>query len=145
MKYLIIFTVIVLILFFYFGVFSPVKTQLEESLNQNFKNSVSITEINVENKLKRCKEGAESLSSRTMIKNKLAEYKAGDLSLQELRGYTQDKYVDGVKVLENIVSAFRISEEEIIASLGEKELMILYIKQKKKEMMFIIYNGRHSS
>jgi hypothetical protein len=80
-----------------------------------------------------------------MTKNKLAEYKAGDLSLQELRGYAQDKYVDGVKVLENIVSAFRISEEEIIASLGEKELMILYIKQKKKEMMFIIYNGRHSS
>ncbi|MDZ7672855.1 MAG: GGDEF domain-containing protein [Halanaerobiales bacterium] len=122
MKYLIILTIVVLIIFFFFGVFSPLKTQLEESLNQNFKNSVSITEINVENKLKRYKEGAESLSSRTMIKNKLAEYKEGELSLQELRDYTQDKYSDGAKVLENIVSAFRISEGKIIAEWGEKEL-----------------------
>lgn len=121
-KYLIILTVVVLIIFFYFGVFSPLKTQLEESLNQNFKNSALITEMNVENKLKRYKEGGESLSSRTMIKNKLAEYKAGKLSLQELKNYTQDKYVDGVKVLDNIVAAFRISEERIIASWGGKEL-----------------------
>ncbi len=67
MKYLIALTIIVLILFFYFGVFSPLKSQLEESLNQNFNNSVSITEINVENKLNNYKEGEESLSSRTMI------------------------------------------------------------------------------
>jgi len=124
MKYLIITTVVVLIIFFYFGVFSPLKTELEESLNQNFKNSVSITEINVENKFSRYKEGAESLSSRTMIRNKLQEYNEKDISLQELKDYTQAKYSDGVKVLENIVSAFRITEGEVIANWGEKDFEI---------------------
>jgi len=124
MKYLIITTVVVLIIFFYFGGFSPLKTELEESLNQNFKNSVSITEINVENKFSRYKEGAESLSSRTMIRNKLKEYNEKDISLQELKDYTQAKYSDGVKVLENIVSAFRITEGEVIANWGEKDFEI---------------------
>lgn len=121
MKYLIIFTIIVLIIFFYFGVFSPLKTELEASLNQNFENSVSITEINVENKLSRYIEGAESLSSRTMIRNQLANYKEGNTSLQELKNYTQAKYSDGAKVLDNIVAAFRVSEEIVIASWGKTE------------------------
>ena len=122
MKYLIIISIIILIVFFYFGVFTPLKTELEESLNQNFSNSVSITEINVENKLNRYKEGAESLSSRTMIKNRLAEYKKGELSLPELKDYTQPKYTDGARVLENIVAAFRITEGEIIAVWGGKDI-----------------------
>lgn len=124
MTYLIVFTIIVLILFFYFGIFSPLKTELEGTLNQNFKSSVSIIEMNIENKLGRYKEGAESLSSRTMIRNKLSEYKKRSISLQELKVYTQDKYSDGAKVLENIVSAFRITEGKIIASWGEKEIDI---------------------
>jgi diguanylate cyclase (GGDEF)-like protein len=148
-KYLIIVTIIVLIIFFFFGVFYPLKHQLESSLYKNFEESVLITEINVENKLKNYKEGAESISSRTMIKNKFAEYKAGDLSLKGLRVYTQDKYVDGVKVLDNIVAAFRISEGKMIASWGEKELnffseninydnQITEIKLLKKDCLIVI-------
>ncbi|MCF8002188.1 MAG: GGDEF domain-containing protein [Halanaerobiales bacterium] len=57
-----------------------------------------------------------------MIKNRLAEYKKGELSLQELRDYTQPKYSDGAKVLENIVSAFRVAEGEIIANWGKKDV-----------------------
>lgn len=122
MKYLIIATIIVLILFFYFGVFSPLEAELEKSLNQNFQSTVSILEINVENELNRYKEGAESLSSRTMIRNELSEYKNGEVSFHELQNYTQEKYSDGVKVLKNIIAAFRVSENKIIASWGEKEI-----------------------
>ncbi|MGM0640924.1 MAG: GGDEF domain-containing protein [Thermotogota bacterium] len=135
-------TVIFLILFFYFGVFSPLKNELEDSLNQNFKNSVSITEMNVENKLKRYKEGAESLSSRTMIKNKLAEYKDGEISFQELRDYTKEKYIDGIKVLENVVAAFRISEGETIVSWEEKKVNTLInnitYNNQTTELIFLI-------
>ena len=122
MKYLIIAIIIVLIIFFYFGVFAPLEAELEKSLNQNFQNTVSILEINVENELKRYKEGAESLSSRTMIKNELAEYRDGEVSFQELQDYTQAKYSDGARILENIIAAFRVSEEKLIASWGEKEI-----------------------
>ena len=122
MKYLIIAIIIVLIIFFYFGVFAPLEAELEKNLNQNFQNTVSILEINVENELKRYKEGAESLSSRTMIKNELAGYRDGEVSFQELQDYTQAKYSDGARILENIIAAFRISEEKLIASWGEKEI-----------------------
>ena len=122
MKYLIIATIIVLIVFFYFGVFAPLSTELEDSLNENFQNTVSILEINAENELKRYIEGAESLSSRTMIRNELSRYQGGEISFQELQDYTQDKYSDGAGVLENIVSAFRVTEDKVVASWGDEDI-----------------------
>lgn len=122
MKYLIIATIIVLIVFFYFGVFAPLSTELEDSLNENFQNTVSILEINAENELKRYIEGAESLSSRTMIRNELSRYQGGEISFQELQDYTQDKYSDGAGVLENIFSAFRVTEDKVVASWGDEDI-----------------------
>jgi len=121
-KFLIFITIITLILFFYFWVFSPLKTELEITLNKNFESTVSITEMNVENKFSRFIEGAESLSSRSMIRNKIESYKLEEVSFLELQNYTADKYSDGVKVLDNIVAAFRVTDEQIIARWGNQEL-----------------------
>ncbi|MGM0410791.1 MAG: GGDEF domain-containing protein [Bacillota bacterium] len=90
-------------------------------MRNEFQRSVTITEQNVENTLNRFIEGAESLSSRTMIKNKLGQYKGGEISLIELKEYTKEKYADGAKVLENVVGAYRISDNEVITSWGEKD------------------------
>ena len=122
LKYLIIFAIIILLIFFYFFVFQPLSSELESTLDQNFKNSVSIIELNVENEFSRFKEGAESLSSRTMIKNELAAYQAGEVSFEELQDYTADKYADGAEVLDNVIAAFRITEAEVVTAWGGKEL-----------------------
>ena len=121
-KYLTVITIIILIIFFYFFVFQPLRNELEARLDDNFKNSVSIIELNVENKFSRFKEGAVSLSSRTMIKNELESYQAGEVSFQELQDYTADKYADGTEVLDSVLAAFRITEEELVTAWGEKEL-----------------------
>lgn len=121
LKYLVILVIIITALFFYLGVFSPLRTELETSLRNEFQRSVTITEQNVENTLNRFIEGAKSLSSRTMIKNKLDQYKDGEISLIELKEYTKEKYADGAKVLENVVGAYRISDNEVITSWGEKD------------------------
>ena len=113
-NYLIFMTIIILILFFYFGVFAPLKNKLEITLKNNFMKTVSITEMNIENEFSRFIEGGESLSSRTMIKNKLEEYKSREITFKELKEYTKDKYNDGAKILENIVVAFRLTDNQII-------------------------------
>jgi len=106
-------------MFFYLGVFSPLKKELEDSLKENFLNEVSINEISIENRFERYIEGSKSLSSRTMIKNKLNDYNNQKISLAELRDYTQAKYVDGVKALDNILAAYRITNDKIVAQYKE--------------------------
>ncbi|ADQ13943.1 GGDEF domain-containing protein [Halanaerobium hydrogeniformans] len=120
-KYLTVIIIIMLIFFFYFFVFQPLKSELESSLDENFKNSVSIIELNVENKFSRFKEGTESLSSRTMIKNELLAYRDGEVTFKELQDYTEDKYADGAGVLDNVMAAFRITEGELVTAWGDKD------------------------
>ena len=111
--------VFIIIIFFYFGVFSPLKNELENSLQHNFLNKVSINEVSIENRFDRYIEGTKSLSSRTMIKNKLDNYNNNQISFEELHNYTQSKYVDGVKALDNILAAYRISNDKIVAHYGK--------------------------
>ncbi len=103
----------------------PLENELESALNENFQNLVSISEISFENKLSRYIEGASSLSSRTMIKNKLADYVMGEVSIEELKRYTQQKYADGAKTLEHAGSAYRISRDKIIAHWGAENLELI--------------------
>lgn len=113
---------LIILILFYFGVFMPLKTELENALEQNFHNLVSISEINFENKLNRYIEGASSLSSRTMIKNELDNYLQGESSLEELRNYTQAKYADGAEVLHHAYAAYRMSGDQVISHWGEVKL-----------------------
>jgi diguanylate cyclase (GGDEF)-like protein/putative nucleotidyltransferase with HDIG domain len=119
---IIISAAIITVIFFYLGVFSPLKKELENSLKENFINEVSINEISIENRFERYIEGGKSISSRTMIKNKLSDYNNQKISLVELRDYTQFKYVDGVKALDNILAAYRITDDKIVAQYGEFDL-----------------------
>src|SRR6056297_207982 len=114
----IILILVILIFLFYIGVFEPLRNELEETAIENFRNTVSIAEINIENFLNRCIEGTESISSRTMIKNKLNLYSINQISLQEIKDYTGSKYIDGAEVLHNIIKAVRISNNKVIADFN---------------------------
>ena len=103
----------------------PLKVELENALEDNFHNLVSISEINFENKLNRYIEGASSLSSRTMIKNELDDYVKGEIGIEEVKNYTQEKYADGAEALHYANSAYRISRDQIIAHWGEEKLELI--------------------
>src|SRR6056297_3540085 len=89
---------IIISISFYYGVFVPLNNQLEKTTITNFRNSISIADINIENFFNRSIEATESLSSRTMIRNKLLDYSNNLIEKNELEIYTQDKYSDGVQV-----------------------------------------------
>jgi len=147
LTFLIITVLIALIIFFYIGVFSPLQDELEKTLIENFKNTVSIAEINVENYISRAKEGAESLSSRTMIKSMLNKFNRGDISYLEVKQYTQPKYSDGAKVLDHVIKAVRFCNgEKLIAGCdgisGDKSIdmdLKEFNQDVKKTKIYILH------
>lgn len=110
-----VFTAIVFVLLF---VYQPMRLELEKSLTDNF-TQLSRTSFHAfESSIQRGLEGAKSLSSRTMIKDAIADYKNGAMSLAELKAFTGPKYKDGAIALEHLVSAARIVDGLVIAEYG---------------------------
>jgi diguanylate cyclase (GGDEF)-like protein len=64
---------------------------------------------------------SKEISSRTMLRKKLWEYKKGYITLEDLRKYTQPKYEDGGKVLGNVILAMRTSDKTIIVKYGNNK------------------------
>lgn len=107
--------IIVVILFVYFFIYNVMIQESKNTLVEKFVEGGNLNRYMVEYSIDRAEEGAKSLSSRTMIREAITEYLDGEKSLEELKTYTQDKYIDGVKALDNIIYAERIVGQESIA------------------------------
>lgn len=99
----------------FFLVYMPLKIELEKSLIENFNQLSFIRYNSLQNNMDRGLEGARSLSSRTMIRNAIIEYKSGKIDMNELITYTQSKYKDGVMALEYLIKSERFVDDTIIA------------------------------
>ncbi|TDO84360.1 diguanylate cyclase (GGDEF)-like protein [Halanaerobium saccharolyticum] len=132
--------IIIVILLSYFGVFIPLKNELEDSIHENFRNLVSIAEMELENHLSRALIAAESLSRRTMIKNELGRYIRGEISFSQLQRYIQAKYEDEASVLKNILAAYRFIDHKVVAHYGGGYLEVidnLKFSQKQDSLLKI--------
>ncbi|NLT19532.1 MAG: GGDEF domain-containing protein [Syntrophomonadaceae bacterium] len=124
----------------FFLVYQPMQDELKKSLTENFV-QISLTNYYaIENNIERCIEGAKSLSSRTMIKNAIGEYKNGKISLEELKTYTQAKYEDGAKAIDYIVLAERIVDDNTIAiyQIGDVAPVISSVEMEKGPISEVI-------
>lgn len=109
-------TVICMSLLICFGVFEPMRSELTKSIYQNITEISKSKFSSFENIVAGDVQGSIGLSSRSMIKNKIAEYNQGLIDMNELMEYTVPKYKDGASVLDDIVSAQRVVDHQIIAS-----------------------------
>lgn len=101
-------------------IYLPLKTALEKSLIDNFKQLAYIRYTSLENSIERSREGARSLSSRTVIRDAILEYKDGKISLSDLETFTQSKYEDGASALEHLLKAERYMDgNTIVKYLGD--------------------------
>ena len=98
--------------------------EVENSLVDKFVETGNVNYYMIKTSIERAEEGAKSLSSRTMIRKAIEEYLDGDRSLEELKIYTEDKYIDGAKALDNITYAQRIVEGESIAEHNISNVLI---------------------
>lgn len=96
-------------------IYMPLKNALEVSLIDNFSQISQVSEESLQNTIERGMEGARSLASRTVIKNAIAEYRSGEMNIEELAAFTQPKYEDGASVLEHLLLAERYVGDELIA------------------------------
>jgi hypothetical protein len=102
--------------FRFFGIFQPMRAALESSLIENFARVSYISDQSILNSIQRGVEGTKSVSSRTMIRTAITDYKKGSISLEDLMDYTQSKYEDGCSAIEYLVFARRFVDGTVIAS-----------------------------
>jgi PAS domain S-box-containing protein len=95
------------------------KNALEEAATQNFNLISNAQAKTVDDFIQRSLEGASGLSSRTMIRDKIVEYKNSNIGLKELIDYTQPKYKDGVMALNNVLGALRVVDNKVISQYGQ--------------------------
>lgn len=119
-NYLIALVLSVLVVCYYLLVFTPTRNVILEEIEQNFAENMRVESILMDNNILRFKEGARSLSSRSMIKKKLHAFKNGEITLDELKSYTQPKYADGVNSLDSCISAIRCIDTLIVAQVGQQ-------------------------
>lgn len=118
-KKLIIIFLIIVSLLTYLIIYLPMRNELENSTHENFILMGKANERTINQFIERCIEGAESLSSRTMIRRKIIEYKNKKIDFNELRKYTKELYKDGYDALENPKGAFRIVDNKIVIKNGD--------------------------
>ncbi|MBN1118496.1 MAG: hypothetical protein JXA77_14895 [Bacteroidales bacterium] len=75
-------------LVYYQFVFKPAEKIVNENILSNFENKMTLKSYFLDNTISRYIEGAKSISSRTMIRNKIEEYKKGSIGFAELKEYT---------------------------------------------------------
>ena len=117
-------------------VYQPMKAELEKSLMENFQQVSGTKYQSFQTSLLRAEEGQKSLSSRTMIKNAIADYRDGKISMEELQLYTQPKYADEARVLENLISAHRLVDGMVVGQYINPELV-------SEEQIPINQSGKH--
>lgn len=113
-----------ILVFSFFLIYQPLYKTLEETLLDNFSHIAETNKITFENLVEGKLENASSISSRTMIKNKILEYNNDMIDLEELKNYTQPKYLDGIKALEDLSYGARIVNKNIISSYGNQIIKI---------------------
>ncbi|NMC53765.1 MAG: GGDEF domain-containing protein [Chloroflexi bacterium] len=97
-------------------VFLPLEMQLEDTLVSNWVLTAQSRSLSFHLFLEKSMEGAQSVSSRSVIRDQLAEYHQQELTWEDLQASTQPKYVEGVRVLENLAYAYRVVEGKILAA-----------------------------
>jgi diguanylate cyclase (GGDEF)-like protein len=109
-------SILVLSVFIYFFIYSPMMAELENSIYLNISEISQSKYTSLENSIEGAVIGSVSLSSRSAIRDKIVEYENGNITLDELKSFTLPKYTDGSSVLDNAVLAQRMVSGQLIAS-----------------------------
>ncbi|NLZ92987.1 MAG: GGDEF domain-containing protein [Firmicutes bacterium] len=96
----------------------PLKQELEKSIQQNFIYSAEGVVYSVENFIEHSMYAASSLSSATINKQAMVDFKNGELTLAELKAFIRPRYEENYLVIENLTGAVRIMDGTVIAEQG---------------------------
>ncbi len=119
-------TRIMIIIFFllfpplvYFSLYLPLKNELEHEVIENYKLLADSKAQRMEEFIRRGREGTESISSRSVIRNKIVEYRENLITFEELYEFTLPRYLDGIEALDNVVFSAREVNDTFLLTTGD--------------------------
>ncbi|WP_462319078.1 hypothetical protein [Marinilabilia sp.] len=98
----------------YFSIYKPAIKRQKQQLNEEFKQDMLIQAFILDNSIEKTIEAARSMSSRTMIRKAIQRYYQGQITFQELKIYTEPKYIDGIKALDNCLHSARYVNNKLL-------------------------------
>lgn len=127
MKRYVVSTIYILILgvvatLYYTFVFKDLERVIQSQIEHQFESDMQMKSLLIDNALSKHIQGTKSISSRTMIKDKIIEFKKGDISFHDLKTFTTSKYTDGVNALEDVIMAQRYVNYQIVVQVGDCEM-----------------------
>jgi diguanylate cyclase (GGDEF)-like protein len=133
-------------IFIIFVVYRPMADTLKKDQIQVFSLVAHLDFHILESALMRGVEAANALSSRTMIRNAIGDYKEGIIDFTGLQTYTEQKYADGARTVEYLVSAYRcVDGKEVTGYISEgydsesvKDILKCHLEDKASETAVFI-------
>lgn len=108
-----------LMILYYFFIFSHSESVIKSGIEKQFISDMRMKAMLFDNSILTSIQGTKSISSRSMIKSKIKQYKDNMITFTALKDYTFSKYIDGIKALENVISATRYVDDEILVHYGD--------------------------
>lgn len=124
----------------------PMHQELENETANNFKLEARLNMQILEQYIDLCLLGAESLASRSAIRDIAVEYHEGRVSWEEMQEFIQPRYMDGLSAMRYIVGAARIIDGNVAVSFGEPGLTKSeYINVPQEERFVLIHETQTMS
>lgn len=106
-------------------IYFPLRNELIKTLLENWTATAKSNYFTYQLFNEKSIEGARGISSRSVIRDAIIQYKNGQLSWDELVEFTKPKFEDGISVLDNLVLASRLVEgkELVLFNLSPDHIM----------------------
>lgn len=115
-RIVLVISAITLSLLTFFGVYKPLVSEVENKAIAQFK-LVAVAKTNAfKATIDKNIQAAMGLSSRSAIRDKIVEYKNGEVDIEALSAYSESKYRDGASVVENLTYAKRVVDQQVVTS-----------------------------
>lgn len=132
----IILFLVIISLFIFFGIYRPLTKELEHEVLKSYQLITYNKHQVLEEYVMSVRYNAASLSSRSVIRDMLADYLDGKVTFAELKAFTIPRYTDGVAVFEQLRSAARVAiDGRVIHSIGVDESITNFIRWDEKKLV----------
>jgi diguanylate cyclase (GGDEF)-like protein len=102
----------------YFILYMPMRDAVRQLMLDNFVIASNAIADNVTTIIDRCREGATTISSRTMLKRNMLAFREGRITWEELASYHHGRYSEGTGALAHLTGAMRIMDGRVLVAVG---------------------------
>lgn len=111
----------------YFVIYKPLESKLENQIDHNFELRVENAQDISNTYFANIENSATSVSNRVLIKNKIAEYYVGTLTIEELSTFTDGYYPQSIADLNYLIDASRVVDDQVVVSFENDDYASHYI------------------